>query len=150
MALTMALVALTSPVVDAFAFTTTTTTTTTSSSLSSSSAASSKHHHQSRPQHRLSSHHSRKESPQPLLLSSSPSSLSMSSMSSSSSTFTLPEGMIKQTTEQPPVGTQPTKPNLGDIVTVKYTCYGVDDEKPFAKSTKQKMVRSVVLCSVLL
>mmetsp|Transcript_1934 Transcript_1934/g.4453 ORF Transcript_1934/g.4453 Transcript_1934/m.4453 type:complete len:217 (-) Transcript_1934:896-1546(-) len=144
MALAMALLSASSSssssfFVDAFAFTTTTTT-----PSSSTSTSSLRRQQQSRPQQILSHHYSRRQS------SSSPSpSSSLAMSSSSSSSFTLPEGMIKQTTEQPPVGTQPTKPNLGDIVTVKYTCYGVDDEKPFAKSTKQKMVRSVLCCCVL-
>jgi hypothetical protein len=49
------------------------------------------------------------------------------------------EGYIK-TVSKPGTGKQV---NLGDIATVKYTCYLPDDAKgaPFARSDKQKMVR---------
>lgn len=54
---------------------------------------------------------------------------------SSSSNSVLPEGLVK--TVSKPGNGDPVK--LGDIATVKYTCY-VPDSKPFAKSTRQKMV----------
>jgi hypothetical protein len=55
----------------------------------------------------------------------------------------VPEGIVKTVTTEGkgrPI-------NLGDIATVKYTCYLPNDadnnnnNKPFAKATKQKMVR---------
>ena len=48
-------------------------------------------------------------------------------------------GMIKTITK-PGTG---KSANLGDIATIKYSCYLPDDEKaiPFARSEKQKMVR---------
>ena len=56
-----------------------------------------------------------------------------------SSTATLPEGVVKKTST-PGLG---KGVNLGDIATVKYTCYLADQENaiPFARSEKQKMVR---------
>jgi multidrug efflux pump subunit AcrB len=68
--------------------------------------------------------------------------------SSSSSTrifaVTLPEGVAK-TISKPGQG-NPVK--LGDIATIKYTCYlpGNEKETPFAKSDKQKMV---LVCKAL-
>ena len=61
----------------------------------------------------------------------------------STKSTTLPEGILK-TISKPGQG----KPvSLGDIATVKYTCYLPEDEtaKPFAKSDKQKMVSVVCL-----
>jgi hypothetical protein len=57
----------------------------------------------------------------------------------SSSTAALPEGIVKTVTT---TGTGRSI-NLGDIATVKYTCYlpENDNNKPFATATKQKMVR---------
>ena len=51
------------------------------------------------------------------------------------------EGLIKTITKQ---GTGKVA-NLGDIATIKYSCYLPDDEKaiPFSRSDKQKMVRFV-------
>jgi hypothetical protein len=51
----------------------------------------------------------------------------------------LPEGLVKKIST---VG-QGKAVSLGDIATVKYTCYLSDQEKvvPFARSEKQKMVR---------
>ena len=54
---------------------------------------------------------------------------------SSAAAATLPEGLQK-TVSQPGNG---DAVNLGDIATVKYTCY-VPDAKPFCRSTRQKMV----------
>ncbi|KAG7354691.1 FKBP-type peptidyl-prolyl cis-trans isomerase [Nitzschia inconspicua] len=53
----------------------------------------------------------------------------------SSTTGIIPEGLVKTITK-PGSG---ERANLGDIATVKYSCY-VPDGKPFAKATKQKMV----------
>jgi FKBP-type peptidyl-prolyl cis-trans isomerase len=47
----------------------------------------------------------------------------------------LPEGLVK-TVSKPGNG---NAAKLGDIATVKYTCY-VPDSKPFAKSSRQKLV----------
>jgi hypothetical protein len=80
-----------------------------------------------------------------LLLSSSCGAFSPTQSNSRSTTrifsspaATLPEGIIK-TISKPGRG-NPAK--LGDIATVKYTCYLPGDEKaaPFAKSNKQKLV----------
>ena len=52
----------------------------------------------------------------------------------------LPEGLVKTVTKN---GNDDSIVNLGDIVTVKYSCYtssDSSDSKPFAKATKQKMV----------
>lgn len=56
----------------------------------------------------------------------------------SSTTAMLPEGVVKQTSTPG----QGKAANLGDIATVKYTCYlaDQDDASPFARSEKQKMV----------
>ena len=56
-----------------------------------------------------------------------------------SSSSTEPTGLIKTITR--PGSNKAVK--LGDIATVKYTCYLPDNEKakPFAKAEKQKMVR---------
>lgn len=60
----------------------------------------------------------------------------------SSNPTTLPEGIVKQIST-PGKG---KGVDLGDIATVKYSCYLADEEKtmPFARSEKQKMVSSKV------
>jgi FKBP-type peptidyl-prolyl cis-trans isomerase len=55
---------------------------------------------------------------------------------SSAAAGMLPEGLVK-TISKPGSG---VRANRGDIATVKYSCY-VPDGKPFAKATKQKLVR---------
>jgi FKBP-type peptidyl-prolyl cis-trans isomerase len=68
------------------------------------------------------------------------------STSASESSTTFPEGLVKTITT-PGSG---DRAKLGDIVTVKYSCYvpnsdGThDNNKPFAKATKQKMVRIAI------
>jgi hypothetical protein len=54
----------------------------------------------------------------------------------------LPEGIIKTVTTP---GNENRRVNLGDIATVKYSCYVPEqNQKPFAKATKQKVVRSFI------
>jgi hypothetical protein len=71
--------------------------------------------------------------------SSSERSLSLSRLFSSNPS-TLPEGVVKKIST--PGKGKGVK--LGDIATVKYTCYLADEEKavPFARSEKQRMVSS--------
>ena len=53
----------------------------------------------------------------------------------------LPEGIVKTITTP---GNENRRVNLGDIATVKYSCYVPEqNQKPFAKATKQKVVRSL-------
>jgi hypothetical protein len=80
--------------------------------------------------------------------SSSTRIFAASTTSTSRSPFTLPEGVIK-TISKPGNGEPIT---LGDIATVKYTCYLPGDDSsvaPFAKAEKQKLVRhlgSFLIC----
>lgn len=62
---------------------------------------------------------------------------SFTAISSSSAAQEITDGLFKTVSQS---GTFPVK--LGDIATVKYSCYLPDkpDVRPFAKSTKQKMV----------
>lgn len=62
--------------------------------------------------------------------------LALSSTTASSQGATLPEGVIK-TMAQEGIG---PKVKRGDIATVKYACYVADQEFPFARSKKQKVV----------
>jgi hypothetical protein len=71
--------------------------------------------------------------------SSSSTRIFAATTSTSRSPFTLPEGVIK-TISKPGNGEPVT---LGDIATVKYTCYLPGDDSsvaPFAKAEKQKLV----------
>jgi hypothetical protein len=77
-------------------------------------------------------------SPSPSIPSSqqrqSSKSLNLSSTAAAGSASS--DGLVKTITTP---GNPGQKANLGDIATVKYTCY-VPNSKPFAKATKQKMV----------
>jgi hypothetical protein len=58
----------------------------------------------------------------------------------------LPEGIVKTVTTP---GNENRRVNLGDIATVKYSCYVPEqNQKPFAKATKQKVVRSFIYVCV--
>jgi hypothetical protein len=55
--------------------------------------------------------------------------------------YMLPEGIVKTITTP---GNENRRANLGDIATVKYSCYVPEkNEKPFAKAMRQKVVGSM-------
>lgn len=60
----------------------------------------------------------------------------MSSSSTRSAATSLPEGLLKTVSRE---GTGPPV-QLGDIATIKYSCYVANAKTPFAKSSAQKMV----------
>lgn len=70
------------------------------------------------------------------VVESSSSSSSSSSLHQSSATTELPEGLIKTVAKEG----SGVRVKLGDIATVKYSCYVPGNPVPFARSARQKMV----------
>jgi len=84
------------------------------------------HHRQQHDKHTLQRGHARIPSGRVLFMSSAPSAAAPS----------LPDGLVKTVSQQG--SGAPLR--IGDIATVKYSCYVPDNPKPFAKASKQKIV----------